>query len=61
MVKRFINASVHCDMQNSDMRIDKRGAVSIRFYSDSDSGFCVRYIRLSGLQNDIFKAHFSLD
>ena len=27
-----------------------------RFYSDS--GFCVRYIRLSGLQNDIFKAHF---
>ena len=29
-----------------------------RFYSDSDSGFCVRYIRLSGLQNDIFKAHF---
>ena len=29
-----------------------------RFYSDSDSGFCVHYIRLSGLQNDIFKAHF---
>ena len=29
-----------------------------RFYSDSDSGFCVRYIRLSRLQNDIFKAHF---
>ena len=29
-----------------------------RFYSDSDSGFCVRYIHLSRLQNDIFKAHF---
>ena len=29
-----------------------------RFYSDSDSGFCVSYIHLSRLQNDIFKAHF---
>ena len=29
-----------------------------RFYSDSDSGFCVRYIRLSGLQNDIFQSAF---
>ena len=58
MVKRFIDASVHRDMQNSDTRIDTRGAVSIRFYSHSDSGFCVRYIRLSRLQNDIFKAHF---
>ena len=28
VVKRFIDASVHRDMQNSDTRIDTRGAVS---------------------------------
>ena len=29
VVKRFIDASEHRDMQNSDRRMDTRGAVSI--------------------------------
>ena len=55
MVGRFIDALVHPDtlhvsIHMMEYRYDER------FYSDSL--ICVRYILLSGLQSDIFRARF---